>query len=287
MTEPSLFDFYLGGSSPNGATAPTSSANTTQGHVNGGVINRPSPSKDLNDPIVTSALDGDEDLLASHRADRIPIEVDPRSGSSCWSHDVTNPRKEPQQDGLLTNKAAIKKIGQESPGHSRPNLAYETPKRTAAFGVSSSTPPPSDQRRSSPPTQHGDTTIRYPDSSKKARLKDEVATRPLFTNYTYTNTDPCGRVREHQFFLTPKERRNMAKTCLRLLVTPWGESYGNEGVDWIRTLWSPELQEKVREEKVQRATRRRPPRWTRQSSISCPKTRQSSTSCPEAARPRT
>ena len=85
MTEPSLFDFYLGGSSPNGATAPTSSANTTQGHVSGGVMNHPSPSKDLNDPIVTSALDGDEDLLASHRADRIPIGVDPRSGSSCWS----------------------------------------------------------------------------------------------------------------------------------------------------------------------------------------------------------
>jgi len=79
MTEPSLFDFYLGGSSPNGATAPTSSANTTQGHVSGGVMNHPSPSKDLNDPIVTSALDGDEDLLASHRADRIPIGVDPRS----------------------------------------------------------------------------------------------------------------------------------------------------------------------------------------------------------------
>ena len=88
MTEPSLFDFYLGGSSPNGATAPTSSANTTQGHVSGGVMNHPSPSKDLNDPIVTSALDGDEDLLVSTRADCIPIGVDPRSGSSCCVEDL-------------------------------------------------------------------------------------------------------------------------------------------------------------------------------------------------------
>ena len=79
MTEPSLFDLYLGGSSPNGATAPTSSANTTQGHVSGGVMNHPSPSKDLNDPIVTSALDGDEARVEPNRAEHIPIGVDPRS----------------------------------------------------------------------------------------------------------------------------------------------------------------------------------------------------------------
>ena len=90
MTEPSLFDFYLGGSSPNGATAPTSSANTTQGHVSGGVMNHPSPSKDLNDPIVTSALDGDEDLLASHRADRIPIGVDPRRAPTPRSPELSH-----------------------------------------------------------------------------------------------------------------------------------------------------------------------------------------------------
>ena len=93
VTEPSLFGFYLSDGSPDAAVELTSSANTTQGHVSGGVMNHPSPSKDLNDPIVTSALDGDEDLFASHRADRIPIGVDPRSGSSCWSHDVTNSRK--------------------------------------------------------------------------------------------------------------------------------------------------------------------------------------------------
>ena len=88
MTEPSLFDFYLGGGSPNGATAPTSSANTTQGHVSGGVMNHPSPSKDLNDLFVTSAPDGDEAQVEPTRADRIPIGVDPRSGSSCCVEDL-------------------------------------------------------------------------------------------------------------------------------------------------------------------------------------------------------
>ena len=88
MTEPSLFDFYLGGSSPNGATAPTSSANTTQGHVSGGVMNHPSPSKDLNDPFVTSALDGDEDLLVSTLQTASPSESIPGDPSLTSLSDV-------------------------------------------------------------------------------------------------------------------------------------------------------------------------------------------------------
>ena len=78
MTEPSLFDFYLGGSSPNRTAASTSSANTTQGHVNGGVMNRPSPSNDLTDPFVARAPDGDEARVEQTRADRKPIGGDHR-----------------------------------------------------------------------------------------------------------------------------------------------------------------------------------------------------------------
>ena len=93
MTEPSLFDFYLGGSSPNRAAAPTSSADKTQGQVNGGVINRPSPSDgptDQNDLFVARAPDGDEARQElTRRADRIPIGVDPRSSMSPKGHTAT------------------------------------------------------------------------------------------------------------------------------------------------------------------------------------------------------